>query len=338
MGRAPSFSPDSVKRIVAQLTAENLQPTPYRIQRRLGGGSIPWIEKTCTEIGIDLTGAGLPDGLDPDILKILNLLQPLASHMRTEAQSELTAARDKFQAELASLKADKEQLKTLQAGTFRELEIQRARNEELTELLAQRDSELEEETETRRALESKLEAMKSKVEGLNSELRTKSESIAALRDTLANLQDSSRNQIKILRESHGSELSSIQLQTKALGNKVVELQEQVGTLNRQNGDLVSEKSSLQKKVQELKSTISELKHDIDNTKSSNRVASAKLAKELKEQQSLASKTQRELNAVDVELTAIVTAAWSLLDGEDRKTPAHKRLEKLLHRADNKRDH
>ncbi len=331
MARPSRFSALDVEKVAKALAQENLQVTPYRIQRRLGGGSIAWIEQACTELGLDLSKLGLPDGVDPDVLKALNLLQPLLNQFRAEAQHDLAAAEAAHTKTAQHHQETVERLTMARDGALRENAELRAQLEARDTALAAAHQVSEARLVQIRALESEGQAATGAIEKREAQLADAKALNDNLRDNLSHLQDSAKAQLENLRQAHAGEVSALRMQVKALDDQVIELRESATQLNRQNAELVADKRSLQSRGRDLERAVAAAERKASDAEQALARVTTRMEEAVSQAQERIEVLQTEHGKTAGNLTALAGAAWAELDGLPPKTvpKPRQRLETLL---------
>lgn len=324
MARAQSFSLRELEEIAKKLTARGEQITPYRVQRMLGRGSIPAITRMLREHNIGVERAGLPHGTDPDLIKILNLLQPVVNEFRTQAQADMAAQAERHEEEVAKLESSLREAKEDQETLQGDLTEAMTEAESLETALEQVRTELAETTTSLTEKSEQLAVALNQNESLAARLKDKQEAMGALQATVESERLASQQRYEDVKQSHAHETATMYLRLEALENRVTELLDNNQTLNTQNAGLVAERSHLQREVRSLKDELNRQAQKLDEkgeALATIREVLKSTQKELNDKTAELARLDKHQQRMETDQRRLATTAAALLDAMPDKLPA-----------------
>lgn len=288
MARAAANQKTDVEAAVRKLREQQLQVTPYRIQKILGGGSYAWIRQTLRELQIQ-PGDGLPDSIDKDMAKLIRLAQPLVEELaerankdldkqvesHDQAMSDLMTQLEKAEVEkqrLASrLRAETRRADVAEAALKRAEESNAAEKTKLEGRLSDLDAERKNETQKHEVTREKLTEAKDTISALEKQL---SESEAAAKadrelnaEKLNHYRNSAARQASEVKAIHAEEIKNLNLRIRDLETKESRKTHELGQLNRENAELVTQLANERKNAAELQEQLTALKAKVQEAQS-----------------------------------------------------------------------
>ena len=244
MSRASPFCNADVEKAVKSLLIEGSRVTADRIQRHLGGGSLPWIEKACAELNINLTGLELPENVRSIDIQALNALSPMIDEFRADAQKDLEAEVDAHENTRKQLTEELELLTRSRKRTEERVIGLKSQLEAMEGLLAE-EKMARTEAETRiHALETDLKSATILIEKRTNELNNKKQSLKIYFESWNNIETAHYDELQKTRQEYMSHITQEISQIRKMQKNLAEREYDLAQLKHEHSVLTSENLKL----------------------------------------------------------------------------------------------
>lgn len=260
MARPPSVDEHEVISVIEALQGQGKPINPYQVQKLLGGGSGPYIQKIIDKLDLEQAY----DGEDPLTKQLVGLIRPLAAGLQDEKRQAIELAEARHQEQI------REWEKKLDAKSA-ELSVSLESAKTLSESLSSTEQYLLDEKKVIETLSVEILELKSQVSSLQEITEERKKHISSLeekhqhaRDSLEHFRTSAKDQRDKDLRQHEQQVQQLQAELRRSAQTLSIKQNDITQLNQDNGRLIAEVGETRKQLLSLESQKASLEQTLSN--------------------------------------------------------------------------